>query len=137
MTGVSYVVPPNYASVQNPNDHNRLTTGAYGNAFELALDTATNSDGTTSDTLTYKDYTSDKTGSFSATAETGTGSSLNGAYSSLLASMQADGNAMDGASAAKLQDAMSELGEKSQSGTTDAAVSGGDTGGAGVGTSLF
>ena len=44
MTSVSYVVPPTYTSPKNPNDHNMLTTGAYGNAFELALDTATRSE---------------------------------------------------------------------------------------------
>jgi hypothetical protein len=63
MTSVSYTVPPNYTAGsdkslganknQNPNDPNMLTTGAYGNAFELALNTATNSDGTTTDTLTF------------------------------------------------------------------------------------
>ena len=46
MTSVGYVVPPNYTAGsanknQNPNDPNMLTTGAYGNAFELALNTVT------------------------------------------------------------------------------------------------
>lgn len=60
MISVSYAVPPNWTAGsdktgasknKDPNDPNMLTTGAYGNAFELMLDTKTNSDGTTTDTL--------------------------------------------------------------------------------------
>src|ERR1700744_6644856 len=105
MTSVSYTVPPNYTAGsdkslganknQNPNDPNMVTTGAYGNAFELALNTATNADGTTTDTLTYKNYQGQTNGSFSAVSETGSGSNLDSSYQALLATMQADGTMTD------------------------------------------
>ena len=81
VTNVSYTVPPNWTAGsdktgasknKNPNDPNMLTTGAYGSAFELLLDNRTNSDGTTTETLTYKSYSGKNNGSFSAIAETGT-----------------------------------------------------------------
>ena len=65
MTSVSYTVPPNWTAGsdksgasknKNPNDPNMLTTGAYGSAFELMLDSRANADGTTTETLTYKSY---------------------------------------------------------------------------------
>ena len=89
MTSVSYTVPPNWTAGsdktgagknKNPNDPNMLTTGAYGSAFELLLDSQTNSDGSTTDTLTYKSYDGKTNGTFSATSETGSGSDLVGAY---------------------------------------------------------
>jgi hypothetical protein len=135
MTSVSYIVPPTWTAGsdktgasknKNPNDPNMLTTGAYGNALELALDTTTNSDGTTSDTLTYKSYTGKTNGTFSATSEMGTGRDLASAYQALLSAMQANGEMTD-AAASQLKDAMGKLGTKSQGGTTDATVSGGAT----------
>src|ERR1700730_3141245 len=89
MTSVSYMVPPTWTAGadktgasknKNPNDPNMLTTGAYGNAFELALHTTTNSDGTRSDTLAYKSYTGKTNGTVSAASEMGTGSDLASAY---------------------------------------------------------
>jgi hypothetical protein len=133
VTSVSYTVPPNWTAGsdktggsknKNPNDPNMLTTGAYGSAFELLLDNQANSDGTTTDTLTYKSYDGKTNGSFSATSETGSGGDLAGAYQALLASLQANGE-MDDATAAKLKDAVGEIDTKSQNGSTDAAVSGG------------
>jgi hypothetical protein len=94
-----------------------LTTGAYGNAFELMLESHTNSDGSVTDKLTYGSYTGETNGTFSAT-----GGDLNSAYQALLASMQANGK-LDDATSSKLQDAMGELDTKSQNGTKDAAVS--------------
>jgi hypothetical protein len=125
VTGVSYVVPPNYASAQNPNDHNRLTTGAYGNAFELALDTATNSDGTTTDTLTYKSYNGQTNGTFSANSDAGQGTDLASAYQSLLSTMQANGE-MNDSTSSQLTGAFGQLEAKSQQGSTDATVAGGE-----------
>ena len=130
MTSVGYVVPPNYTAGsanknQNPNDPNMLTTGAYGNAFELALNTVTNGDGTTTDTLTYQNYAGQTNGSFSATSETGSGGNLATAYQSLLSAMQANGEASD-ATTSQLKDAFSQLESKSQDGSTDATVSGGE-----------
>ena len=135
MTSVSYTVPPNYTAGsdknlganknQNPNDPNMLTTGAYGNAFELALNTATNSDGTTTDTLTFQNYTGKTNGTFSAVSETGNGGDLATAYQSLLSAMQANGEASD-ATTSQLKDAFSQLQEKSQDGSSDATVSGGE-----------
>jgi hypothetical protein len=133
VTSVSYTVPPNWTAGsdktgasknKNPNDPNMVTTGAYGNAFELALETTTSSDGTTSDTLTYKSFTGKTNGTFSATSETGTGSDLASAYQALLSSMQANGEMTDTA-ASQLEDAMGKLDTKSDGGTTDATVSGG------------
>jgi hypothetical protein len=133
MTSVSYVVPPNWTAGsdktgasknQNPNDPNMITTGAYGNAFELLLGTASNSDGTTTETLTYKSYTGKTNGTFSAVTETGTGRDLASAYQGLLASMQANGEMTD-ATASQLNNAMSQFDTKSGSGSTDAVVSGG------------
>ena len=133
MTSVSYTVPPNWTAGsdktgasknKNPNDPNMVTTGAYGNAFELALETTTNSDGTTSDTLTYKSFTGKTNGTFSATSETGMGSDLASAYQALLSSMQANGEMTDTA-ASQLKDALGKLDTKSDGGTTDATVSGG------------
>jgi hypothetical protein len=105
MTSVGYTVPPNYTAGsnttqaanknQNPNDPNMLTTGAYGNAFELALNTVTNNDRTTTDTLTYQNYAGQTNGSFSAVSETGSGGDLATAYQSLLTSMQANGETSD------------------------------------------
>ena len=133
MTSVSYTVPPNWTAGsdktgasrnKNPNDPNMVTTGAYGNAFELALETTTNGDGTTSDTLTYKSYTGETNGTFSATSETATGSDLASAYQALLASMQANGEMTDTAGS-QLKDAVAKLDTKSDGGTTNATVSGG------------
>lgn len=133
MTSVSYTVPPNWTAGsdktgasknKNPNDPNMLTTGAYGSAFELMLDSKTGSDGTTTETLTYKSYTGKTNGTFSATAETGSGSDLDSAYQALLASLQANGE-MDDKTAAQLNDAMGQLDTKSEGGAHDAAVSGG------------
>jgi hypothetical protein len=135
MTSVGYVVPPNYTAGsdksqganknQNPNDPNMLTTGAYGNAFELALNTVTNSDGTTTDTLTYQNYAGQTNGSFSATSETGSGGTLATAYQSLLSAMQANGET-NAATTSQLKDALGQLESKSQGGSADAAVSGGE-----------
>jgi hypothetical protein len=133
VTSVSYTVPPNWTAGsdktgasknKNPNDPNMLTTGAYGNAFELALDTTTNGDGTTTDTLTYKNYSGQTNGTFSAVSDAGQGSDLASAYQSLLSTMQANGE-MNDATASQLQDAFSQLQGKSQNGSTDATVSGG------------
>lgn len=134
MTSVSYIVPPNYTAGsdksqganknRNPNDPNMLTTGAYGNAFELALNTATNSDGTTTETLSYKNYAGQTNGTFSAASESGSGGDLATAYQSLLSAMQANGETSD-ATASQLKDALSQLENKSQDGSTDATVSGG------------
>jgi hypothetical protein len=135
MTSVSYTVPPNYTAGsdkslganknKNPNDPNMLTTGAYGNAFELALNTTTNSDGTTTDTLTYKNYAGKTNGTFSAVSETGNGGDLATAYQSLLSAMQENGETND-ATASQLKDAYSQLQGKSQDGSADATVSGGE-----------
>ncbi|WP_213741115.1 hypothetical protein [Bradyrhizobium sp. dw_411] len=134
MTSVGYVVPPNYtvgsdksqaaSKNQNPNDPNMLTTGAYGNAFELAVNSVTNSDGTTTDTLTYQNYAGQNNGSFSAVSETGSGGDLATAYQSLLASMQANGETSDAATS-QLKGAFSQLESKSQGGSADATISGG------------
>ncbi|MFK4529722.1 hypothetical protein ABIF90_007703 [Bradyrhizobium japonicum] len=133
VTNVSYTVPPNWTAGsdktgasknRNPNDPNMLTTGAYGNAFELLLDNRTNSDGTTTETLTYKSYSGKTNGSFSATAETGTGADLGSAYQALLATLQANGE-MDDKTAAQLNDAMGKLDTQSESGAKDAEMSGG------------
>lgn len=121
MTSVNYVVQPKATSGTTPN---KVTTGAYGNAFELALDTVTNKDGSVTDTLTYKAYKGDTNGSFSATAETASGKDLNSAYSALFAAMQAHGEMNDQA-ASQLKTAFSQLNEKSQDGTQDATVQGG------------
>jgi hypothetical protein len=123
VTNVSYVVPPNYISPKSPNDHNMLTTGAYGNAFELALDTATNSNGTTTETLSYQNGQTN--GSFSAVSDSGTGTDLASAYQSLLSAMQANGE-MNGSTSSQLGSAFSQLEAKSQQGSTDATVSGGE-----------
>jgi hypothetical protein len=133
VTSVSYTVPPNWTAGsdktgasknKNPNDPNMLTTGAYGSAFELMLDSKTGSDGATTETLTDKSYTGKTNGTFSATAETGTGNDLDSAYQALLASLQANGE-MDDATAARLNDAIGELDTKSDGGAKDAEVSGG------------
>jgi hypothetical protein len=131
MTSVSYIVAPTYTAGpdktganKNPNDPNMLTTGAYGNAFELALDTTTNTDGSTSDTLTYKNYQGQTNGTFSAVSESGTGGDLASAYQALLSSMQGSGELND-ANASQLKDAFSELQTKSQNGSNGATVSGG------------
>ena len=134
VTSVSYTVPPNWTAGsdksgvsknKNPNDPNMLTTGAYGNAFELMLDTQTGTDGKTTDTLTYKSYDGKTNGTFSATAETGSGGDLASAYQSLLTTLQANGE-MDDRTAAQLNDAMGKLDAKSAGGSTDASISGGE-----------
>jgi hypothetical protein len=133
VTNVSYTVPPNWTAGsdktgasknKNPNDPNMLTTGAYGSAFELLLDNRTNSDGTTTETLTYKSYSGKTNGTFSATAETGTGADLGSASQALLATLQANGE-MDDKTAAQLDDAMGKLDTQSESGAKDAEMSGG------------
>lgn len=133
MTSVSYTVPPNWTAGsdksgasknKNPNDPNMVTTGAYGSAFELMLDSKANGDGTTTETLTYKRYDGKTNGTFSATAETGTGADLGGAYQSLLATLKANGE-MDDKTAAQLDDAMGKLDTQSEGGAKDAEISGG------------
>jgi hypothetical protein len=130
VTSVSYTVPPPYTAgsgktgSQNKNP-NEVTTGAYGNAFELALNTATNADGTTTDTLTYKNYLGQTNGSFSAVSETGSGGNLDSSYQALLTTMQGDGT-MNAANASQLKDAFNQLEAKSQNGGKDATVSGGE-----------
>lgn len=130
MANVSYVIPPTYTAGKarvlnkNPNDPNMLTTGAYGSAFELALNTTTNANGTTSDTLTYTNYQGKTNGSFSAVSESGTGGDLASAYQALLSSMQQNGE-MNDANASQLKDTFSRLESKSQNGSNDASVSGG------------
>jgi hypothetical protein len=134
VTSVSYTVPPNWTAGsdktgagknKNPNDPNMLTTGAYGNAFELMLDTKTNSDGTTTDTLTYKSYSGQTNGTFSAVSDSGQGTDLASAYQSLLSTMQANGE-MNDATASQLKDAFNQLESKSGNGSADATVSGGE-----------
>ena len=133
MTNVSYTVPTTYRAGsdpsqvnknRNPNDPNMVTTGAYGNAFELALNTVKGSDGTTTDTLSYKSYDGQTNGTFSALSETAKGGDLSSAYQSLLATMQANGELND-ATASQLKDGLSKLETKSQDGSTDATVAGG------------
>lgn len=133
MTNVSYTVPPSWTAGsdktgasknRNPNDPNMVTTGAYGSAFELLLDNKANADGTATETLTYKSYNGKTNGTFSATAETGTGADLGSAYQALLATLQANGE-MDDKTAAQLNDAMGKLDTKSEGGAKDAGVSGG------------
>lgn len=133
MTNVSYVVPPTYRAGsdpsqvnknRNPNDPNMVTTGAYGSAFDLALDEVSNNDGTVTDTLTYKSFDGKTNGSFAAVSDTGTGKDLAAAYQSLQAAMQANGE-MNDAAASQLKDAFSQLETKSQDGSNDATVSGG------------
>ena len=133
MTSVSYTVPPNWTAGsdksgasknKNPNDPNMLTTGAYGSAFDLMLDSHAISDVTSTDTVTYMRYKVNTKGTLSATAETGTGGDLDSAYQSLLATLQANGE-MDDKTAAQLNDAIGKLDTKSAGGSTDATVSGG------------
>jgi hypothetical protein len=85
-----------------------MTTGAYGNAFELALNTVTNSDGTKTETLTYQSYNGRVNGSFSAVSETGTRTDLASAYQSLLSAMKANGG-MDDTAASQLKEAFSRM----------------------------
>jgi len=89
VTDISFVVPPTYRAGSdpsqvnknaNPNDPNMVTTGAYGSAFELALDATTGTDRSTTDTVTYKSYDGKTNGSFSAISETGSGKDLSSAY---------------------------------------------------------
>jgi hypothetical protein len=101
-----------------------LTTGAYGNAFELMLDVKTGSDGTKTDTLTYKNYEGETNGTFSAVSNVGNGGDLAAAYTSLVSAMQAQGELSDG-TASQLGHAFSQLETKSESGAKDATVSGG------------
>jgi len=133
MTNVSFAVPTNYRvgsdprainQGRNPNDPNMITTGTYGSAFDLALQTATSSDGTTTDTLTYQSYNGDVRGSFSAVSDTGKGTDLASAYQSLLTSLKANGE-LSGEAASHLQDAYAKLDEKSQHGSTDTTVTSG------------
>jgi hypothetical protein len=130
MANVSYIVPPTYTAGKagvpnkNPNDPNMLTTGAYGSAFELALNTTTDANGTTSDTLTYTNYQGKTNGTFSAVSESGTGGDLASAYQALLSSMQQNGE-MNDANASQINDAFSGLEVKSQNGSNDATISGG------------
>lgn len=129
VTAISYTVPANYtAPTTNSSapfqNHNETTTDAYGNAFELALNATTNQDGSTTDTLTYKSYSAQTNGSFSAASDTASGSDLASAYQSLLATMQANDDMTDGA-ASQLKDGYSQLESKSQNGSKDATVSGG------------
>jgi hypothetical protein len=85
----------------------------------------TNSDGTTTDTLSFKNYAGKTNGSFSAVSETGSGGDLATAYQSLLSAMQANGETND-ATTSQLKDAFSQLQDKSQDGSADAPVSGGE-----------
>lgn len=133
MTSVSFDVPTNYRAAsdpsalrrgQNPNDPNMITTGAYGDAFNLALQTVTNGDGTTTEKLTYQSYKGVNRGSFSAVSETGSGKDLASAYQSLMDSMTKNGE-LDGEAAAHLKDAYGKLDEKSQHGSVDATVASG------------
>jgi hypothetical protein len=130
LTSVNYVVPPigsaGAARTQGANnkDPNVQTTGAYGNAFELALDRVTNSDGTVTDALTYKSYQGQTNGSFSAASTTGKGADLSSAYATLFSAMQSEGN-MPSESESQLKDAFGALEAKSSDGTIDATVSGG------------
>jgi hypothetical protein len=128
VTSVSYTVPPTYnagaGKAGQPKNPNEVTTGAYGNAFELALNTATNADGTTTDTLTYKNYQGQTNGSFSAVSESGSGGNLGSSYQALLSAMQGDGTMSD-ATASQLKDAFNQLESTSQNGSKDATVSGG------------
>jgi hypothetical protein len=133
VTSVNYVVPPTYGAGSNPsqvnnnanpNDPNMVTTGTYGNAFELALNTVSAGNGTTTDTLTYKSYNGQTNGTFSAVSETASGSDLASAYQSLLSTMQANGE-MNDAAASQLKGALGQLETKSQDGSANATVSGG------------
>jgi hypothetical protein len=85
----------------------------------------TNSDGTATDTLSFKNYAGKTNGSFSAVSETGSGGDLATAYQSLLSAMQANGET-DDATTSQLKDAFSQLQDKSQDGSADATVSGGE-----------
>jgi hypothetical protein len=133
VTSVSYTVPPTYSAGsdpsqvsknRNPNDPNMITTGAYGNAFELALNTISNSDGTKTETLSLQSYDGRTNGTFSAVSETGSGTDLASAYQSLLSSLGANGE-MNDTVASQLKDAYARLEGKSDGGSTDAVVSGG------------
>jgi hypothetical protein len=135
VTSVSYVVSPNYRAGsdpsqinknRNPNDPNMITTGAYGSAFALTLDNVSNSDGSKAQKLTYQAYDGKTNGTFSAVSESGTGTDLVGAFQSLLATMQADGEMTNG-TGAQLQGAFAQLEAKSSDGSTEASVSGGGT----------
>jgi hypothetical protein len=85
----------------------------------------TNSDSTTTDTLSFKNYAGKTNGSFSAVSETGSGGDLATAYQSLLSAMQANGETND-ATTSQLKDAFSQLQDKPQDGSADATVSGGE-----------
>ncbi|MGY4225072.1 hypothetical protein ACVMIH_002433 [Bradyrhizobium sp. USDA 4503] len=130
MTRVSYTVPANWTAGsdptgagkgKNPNDPNMLTTGAYGNAFELMINRQVNGDGTATDTLTYKSYIGETNGTFTATEETGSGGDPKSAYQALLVAMQAN-RELDASTTAQLEGAFGELQTKPQDGTSDAAV---------------
>jgi hypothetical protein len=120
MTTISYVVPPGTSSGQG----RQATTGAYGDAFELALNAVTNKDGSVTDTLTYKGYKGGTDGSFSAASETASGSDFSNAYSTLFAAMQANGDMSDSV-ASELGGAAGALDSQSHGGTQSATVSGG------------
>jgi hypothetical protein len=79
----------------------------------------TNSDGTTTDTLSFKNYADQTNGSFSAVSETGSGGDLATACQSLLSAMQANGETND-ATTSQLKDAFSQLQDKSQDGSAGA-----------------
>jgi hypothetical protein len=67
----------------------------------------TNSDGTTTDTLSFKNYAAKTNGTFSAVSETGNGGDLATAYQSLLSAMQANGET-DDATISQLKDTFSQ-----------------------------
>lgn len=132
MTNISFVVPPTYRAGsdpsqvnKDPNDPNMVTTGAYGSAFELALNDTTGADGATTDTLTYESYDGKTNGSFSAVSETGSGKDLASAYQSLFSAMQANGEMSD-AAASQLEDAFDKVQTKSDGGSASATASGGE-----------
>lgn len=132
MSSVNFAVTSNYAAGankaegRNPSDPNAVTTGVYGSAFELALGSVSNNDGTLTDTLTYKSYDGKTNGSFSAVSETGSGGDLSTAYSNLFAALQANGE-LNSETESQLKSAFGQLQSKSSGGSKDATVSGGAT----------
>jgi hypothetical protein len=131
VTNISFVVPPTNGAGsdpsqvnknRSPNDPNMTTTGAYGSAFELALDATTSSNGTTTDTVTYQIYDGKTNGTFAAVSDTGSGNNLSTAYQSLFSAMQTNGEATAGTEA-QLKDAFDKLKTKSEGGSASATIS--------------
>src|SRR3569832_2044651 len=124
MTSISPAALSPITSPKNPGGDKSSASDGGGNAFELALNIAKGGDGAAPETLTYQTYNVQSNGGFFST-HWGTGDDLASAYQSLVSTLQDCGETID-AAPSQLTAAFAQLQTRSQQGSADATVFGGD-----------